>query len=389
MLIKNLAVRGLLSFGPQGVELPLRPLNVLIGANGSGKSNFLEILSLLRASTRSLPTPIKEMGGVRGWFWKGHDAEDHARIEVLVDNPKGQQPTLRHRIELTRHDDRFEVFDEKIENEMPYPGKDEPYFFYSFRRGRPMLKGPKEAEESLPVDNIIREESILSQVKDPGLRYPAISQVQKIYESIKLFRNWQFGPSARLRREINTAERNDFLSEGGENLALVISKIKPKIKRELIENLRCLYAGIEDVDIVIDNGSAQLFLDESGGRQIPATRLSDGTLRYLCLLAILLHPEDGGVIVIEEPELGLHPDVIPKIADLIQQASTRMQLVVTTHSRVLIDALGDDPDSVVVCEKRDGESRFERLERTRLEKWLDRYSLGDLWTSGELGGNRW
>jgi len=63
--------------------------------------------------------------------------------------------------------------------------------------------------------------------------------------------------------------------------------------------------------------------------------------------------------------------------------------VVTTHSRVLIDALGDDPDSVVVCEKRDGESRFERLERTRLEKWLDRYSLGDLWTSGELGGNRW
>jgi predicted ATPase len=117
--------------------------------------------------------------------------------------------------------------------------------------------------------------------------------------------------------------------------------------------------------------------------------LSDGTLRYLCLLAILLHPDPPPFVAIEEPELGLHPDVIQHVATLLIDASRRTQLVVTTHSRRLIDELGDLPDSVVVCEKHDGESTFERLDGERMKHWLDRYTLGELWSSGELGGNRW
>jgi predicted ATPase len=128
---------------------------------------------------------------------------------------------------------------------------------------------------------------------------------------------------------------------------------------------------------------------EKGGREIPATRLSDGTLRYLCLLSILLHPSPPSLIAIEEPELGLHPDVISHIAKLLVQASVRSQLVVTTHSRMLVDALTDDPSSVVVCSNESGESRFERLDSSALAAWLKKYSLGELWSMGELGGNRW
>ena len=136
-------------------------------------------------------------------------------------------------------------------------------------------------------------------------------------------------------------------------------------------------------------GTVALFLEEVGDREIAATRLSDGTLRYLALLAILLHPEPPRLVAIEEPELGLHPDLLPTVSDLLRSASKRTQLVVTTHSDVLVDALTDVPESVVVCEKHNGQTEMRRLDRNELATWLEKYRLGELWTSGELGGNRW
>src|SRR5687768_13331951 len=138
MLLKKLKVAGLLSFGPDGIDLPLTSLNVFIGANGSGKSNFLEVLALLKAAPRSLPEPVKEMGGVREWLWKGEGATGEATIEALVDNPKGKMD-LRHGLIIREHGGRFEVVDERIENETPYPNKPQPLFHYNFRRGHPML----------------------------------------------------------------------------------------------------------------------------------------------------------------------------------------------------------------------------------------------------------
>jgi predicted ATPase len=243
------------------------------------------------------------------------------------------------------------------------------------------------ARRSLQRENVKPEESILSQVRDPEM-YPVLYSLQEKYEQIRLYRNWSFGPAARWRREQSAHGRGDVLSDGGENLALVISKIRPRVRNELIESLRKLYEGIEDVHVTVEGGNALLFLEEAG-REIPATRLSDGTLRYLSLLAILLHPDPPPLVAIEEPELGLHPDVLPHVAELLVRASERMQLVVTTHSRMLVDALSDHPSSVVVCEKVDGESRFERLDANALRAWLEKYSLGTLWSMGELGANRW
>jgi predicted ATPase len=104
---------------------------------------------------------------------------------------------------------------------------------------------------------------------------------------------------------------------------------------------------------------------------------------------ILLNPTPAPVTCIEEPELGLHPDAIRTLADLLVDASTRTQLIVTTHSTALVDAFSGDPEAVCVCEKVDGATEIKRLEKERMKVWLDDYSLGHLWASGEIGGNRW
>ncbi len=399
-MIKEIKISGLLSFGPEGVALQLKDLNVLIGPNGSGKSNLLEMLALLKAAPKSLPAPLKEMGGVREWMWKGEDRARAGTLNVAVNawSKKAKDKRmvqhhatvpedLRHVLTMTEKGGRFEVTEEQITEDSPDPEEAVHEVYYSFQRGRMMLVDGRRQRE-LRRENVHPEESILSQIKDPE-RYPALTFLQEKYADIRLFRNWSFGPQAALRREQSTQGRNDFLADGGENLALVFSNIQMRAKRELIEALREVYDGITDFHLPVQNGQVQLFLEEEGGRQIPATRLSDGTLRYLCLLAILLHPEPPGLIAIEEPELGLHPDVLPYLGKLLVRASERTQLVVTTHSRMLVDALGDQPEAVVVCEKVDGCSRFTRQSGAQLKDWLEKYTLGTIWSMGEIGGNRW
>lgn len=169
--------------------------------------------------------------------------------------------------------------------------------------------------------------------------------------------------------------RNDRLEEDFSNLGLFLNRLKtrfPSAKKSLLAELKTLYDGIVDFDVSVEGGTVQVFLTE-GEFSIPATRLSDGTLRYLCLLAILCDPEPPPLICIEEPELGLHPDVIPKLADLLVSASQQTQVVVTTHSDILIDALSESPESVVVCEKHDGKTQMRRLEATyELQQWLEK-----------------
>ena len=402
MMLHRLKVSGLLSFGPQGIDLPMEPLNVLIGPNGSGKSNLLEVLALLRAAPRELAEPIKRGGGIWEWLWKGDESPGKATLEAFVDDPEQGSP-LRHVLEFTDHGGRFEVTDERIECA-------ETEFAYRLHQGqhtfdiqtepkdqrtssRPILSDSATiVSESLGLNRYRErtkpEESVLSQIRD-AQTYPALHCLQKQYERIRLYRNWAFGPAAELRRNQSTHDPSDFLNEGGANLALVLSHFQGENKRKLVAALQELFDGIVDVNCPVTGGTVSLFLEEQGGRQIPASRLSDGTLRYLCLLAILLHPEPPSLVAIEEPELGLHPDLLPTLSDLLVQASERTQLIVTTHSDVLVDALTDKPESIVVCKQENGESRFERLDNKRLKTWLEEYSLGDLWTSGQLGGNRW
>jgi len=400
MLIKSLRIQNLLSFGADATEHVLGKLNVLIGPNGSGKSNFLEAISLLQAAPRDLSAPVKEIGGVHEWLWKG-TPKPTATLEAVVDYPPGKM-SLRHALSFTEHGQRFELVDERIEDERPFPGRSDAYFYYRFSRGHPVLNeqpadcsrdggessdGRKPRRRSLQRESISPEQSVLSQVKDPE-RYPELAFLDSNYSRISLFREWSFGRYAAPRQEQRADLRNDFLSVTGDNLALVLNKIQPTMERQLGEALSSLYTGIQGIHVQVEAGRVQLFLREQD-YMIPATRLSDGTLRYLCLLAILCHPAPPPLICLEEPELGLHPDVLPEVAQLLIDASERTQLVVTTHSDALVDALNDHPEFVIVCEKEEGRTILRRLEKKPLEAWLEKYSLGRLWRMGEIGGNRW
>ena len=121
----------------------------------------------------------------------------------------------------------------------------------------------------------------------------------------------------------------------------------------------------------------------------PARRLSDGNLRFLCLLAILLDPTPRSLVVIEEPELGLHPDILPTIRDLMVEACETRQLIITTHSTQLVDAMTDYADSVLICEKEEGNTCLTRLSQEEIEKWREHEGLGGMWMSGHIGGTRW
>jgi len=385
--VKSVQLTNFLSYGEGSQPIELRALNVIIGPNGSGKSNLIESLELLRATPRDLLTPIRDGGGVRDWLWKGGLKPSIATIEAVIDNPKGPVP-LRYVLRFTEVGQRFEIVDERVENETPDVGHDQPYLYYRFENGHGVLnvKGKKRRLQQEDIDPV---SSILSQRKDPD-QYPELTYLGNMFAKIRLYREWCFGRYTTPRLPQKADLPNEHLEPDASNLGLVLNRLrgKPHVKKRLLEALHALYDGIDDFDVQIEGGTVQVFFHE-GRYTVPATRLSDGTLRYLCLLAILCHPEPGPLVCIEEPELGLHPDVLPTVADLLREASERTQLIVTTHSDVLVDVLTDMPEAVLVAERLETGSMIKRLDAEKLAPWLEKYRLGQLWTRGEIGGTRW
>ncbi len=388
LLLRKIRLRNLLSFGPEGLDLDLPGLTVLIGPNGSGKSNLLEALGLLKAAPSQLAAPVREGGGIRNWLWN-RQADATALVEAVVENPRGAQ-RLRHAIEFTETDQTFRLVDERVENEEPHPMRLEPDCFYRFQRGRALLavKGGNDKRELHPGD-VSPDESILSQRKEPD-QYPELAWLNASYGKIRLYREWEFGRRTVFRKPHETDVRPKPHMEDFTNLGMFLNRLRqePRTKKLLIDGLSDAYDGLTDFELNFDNGTVQVYFTE-GDLAVPASRISDGSLRYLCLLALLLDPEPPPLVGIEEPEMGMHPDLIPKLADMLVNASGRCQLVVTTHSDILVDALSERPESVVVCEKHDGRTTMKRLDRSDLAHWLEKYRLGELWTRGDLGGVRW
>ncbi|MDE2812955.1 MAG: AAA family ATPase [Gemmatimonadota bacterium] len=408
MLIRRIRQTNLLSFGPDSGGLELKRLNVLIGPNGSGKSNLLEGIDILRSAPRDLAAPIREGGGIHDWIWRGK-SESTAYIEAIVENPQGPQ-ALRYRLGLAERGQRFELIEERIENEQSDEGHEEPYIYYNQKGGQAFITykdetglGPtveasvktkypnvrlRLGRYDLRPEEVKLDQSILSQRKDPDL--PELMYLGEELSRIRIYREWSLGRESPLRLPQKADLPDDFLQEDGKNLALVLNSFhgKPVVKRRLLDALSKFYEGITDFHVKIQGGTVQLFLQE-GDVVIPATRLSDGTLRYLCLLAVLCHPEPPPLICIEESELGLHPDILPTVSKLLLEASERSQLIVTTHSDMLVDALTNEWWSIVVCEKHDGQTVMRRLDEEKMAAWLEDYRLGELWSSGEVGGNPW
>ena len=388
VFIHRLTLSNLLSFGPRKTNVQLGPLNVLIGPNGSGKSNLIAAIELLRAAPRDLVVPIREGGGISEWLHKSTSRARKGSVETAVDFPLPSGP-LRYHLTVEEHLHRFHVHNEFIEDDVPEAGQGKPYRYFGYLRGTAIVKGKAGANQRFARTDLDPSQSILSQRKDPH-SFPEITYLGQQFDMIRVYREWSFGRRAPARQPQSSDLPNDFLTEDTSNLALVLNRLRrtPAVKKHLLEMARRLYEGLTDFDVIVEGGTVQVFLEENG-ITVPAARLSDGTLRYLCLLAILCHDDPPPLVCIEEPELGLHPDIMPTLAGLLREASTRCQLIVTTHSDVLVDALTEEPESVVVCEKDAGQTRLRRLNKEDLAQWLARYSLGELWMKGELGGSRW
>ena len=390
-MIESISLQNVLSFGSPEVILDFKPLTVLIGPNGCGKSNLLEVMYLLSR----LPVTGQEASlPIVDWIWKGAEAGAIARVEVILKGfDEYKTPFLRHRLEFHSVAQRFTVHDELIEaKDKTEPTAVRPFFFFRYDRGSALFStvdhqfgAPK---RSLRREDLDQERSVLSQRNDPE-EYPEIAHVRSVYEGIRVYRDINFGPRSPTRQPQRTDLPVRALLEDGSNLALIINRLRNNAtaRKRLEELLRRFYEAAEGVDVEIVGGTAQIGLFERSWK-VPATRLSDGTMRWLALLAILLDPEPPKVVCLDEPDLGLHPDAIPALADLLEEASQRMQVIVTTHSDELVDSLSDRPDSVVVCEKHEGATTLKRLQQDELDTWLKEYSLGELWNSGQIGGRR-
>ncbi len=400
--IRTIRLRNFLSYGEDGEETELGPLNVLIGPNASGKSNLIEAMTLLRAAPSDLHAPIRQGGGVREWIWKGGEGAATAEIEVTVQQPPSGIMPLRYRLCFAEAGQKFELVDEVIENEEPQPGYDDAYFFYRFQNGRPAVNVRTEPatpsasifpvrderqKRSLQIEGLDLNQSVLAQRKDPD-QYPELTFLGKRFEAMKLYREWNLGRGTEPRKAQPADAREDFLEQDAKNLGMVLNDLAHHSEAgpRLLENLKRLYHGVERVTTKIHAGTVQVYVHEQAVGAIPATRLSDGTIRFLCLLTVLCHPSPPPLVCIEEPELGLHPDALAILAELLVKASERTQIIVTTHSDILVSQLTDVPESVIVCERDDGGTHLRRLERERLEEWLRKYSLGELWLMGEIGG---
>jgi predicted ATPase len=225
-----------------------------------------------------------------------------------------------------------------------------------------------------------------------GRDLPELFEMAEFFESFDFHQDWEFGVDCPPRDPQPVGQPVARLEENGYNLAQMLAHYRDRHKpvfEQLTDLVKRFYEPTKTVEVIVVGTHLQIAIEEKGGFSTPATRLSDGMLRWLSILCILLNPTPAPITCIDEPELGLHPDVIPTLADVLREASARTQLIVTTHSSALVDAFTDDPESICVCEKIEGSTVIRRLDRTDLEIWLKDYSLGNLWTSGEIGGNRW
>ena len=206
-----------------------------------------------------------------------------------------------------------------------------------------------------------------------------------------------------MRRPQRTDGDPNFLEEDFSNLGLVVNDLlSRRLEPSLDSYLKRFYESYESLHPRIFGNTIELIVNEAGmsSGTLPASRLSDGTIRFIALLAILCHPNPPPLICIEEPEIAMHPDSLGLIAELLRKASERTQIVVTTHSPEFVSHFSDEPEHIVVCDRDAKEgTQFRRLSRQDLDEWqeiyqqtgkeLVVYGLSEMWMSGSIGGVRW
>jgi predicted ATPase len=355
----------------------LNPLNILIGANASGKSNLIDCIGLLRALHGNVSSYINDRGGTESWAWRGTGRTSGT-------------PTIRSKFELEHETLIYELTFAAVERAFAIQTESLSTSKYHYLKrsagdleiGHSGLHGAPDIKAA--VQSV---ESALSAYRFPS---SPITNAANAFRDIGVYRDLQTGTRDDARIGVSSSGPKRPLEEDGSNLALTLQELDFEGALQGVKRyLKSLSDRFEDIKVRAEGGRSQLYVQERGVGMMSATRLSDGTLKFLCLLAILCDPKPGPLVCIEEPETGLHPDALAIVGDALREAATRTQLIVTTHSDALVDRFTDEPESVVVCERDFDESTsFRRLSREKLKEWLDEYTLGELWRRGEIGGTK-
>jgi predicted ATPase len=369
--LSSITIKGFKSFAAID-ELPLRPVNIVIGPNGSGKSNFISLFSLVRAlGEGKLKDYVIKAGGAEKLLHFGSRQTKSLDIQISFQG---------HGKNASNERQRYEISLDAV-NDTLVP-----------RREILLLSSEKfDKDSGGPV------EIDLSSVEDePGISLPqGRGDAAGIRDQLLTWRGYHFHDAGRDSPMKKTVLINDnrFLRPDGSNLAAFLYFLREKEKnsyeiiRATIQRIAPFFDDFQLEPLRLNPNTILLEWRHKGSdAYFDASMLSDGTLRFMALATLFLQPQKyrPSVILLDEPELGLHPSAITLLASLIQQASATSQVIVGTQSSLLLDHF--QPEDVLVADRVDHATTLTRLETGRLEKWLSEYSLGQLWEKNEIGG---
>ncbi len=388
----------------RNVEIELSPLNILIGKNGAGKSNLISFFRLLcEAANEHLADSLRGMGGFNEIRWRRSNERDSVEWELALKNLKQVDHPIYYSGQLTGRGTSFSVGLEEVSRD-PYPGYQDRYRFLSVSDGRIRFLAAKtgdienemESETDYKEYNYKDQELVVAQVRDP-VRYPLLDEIRHSLSDWMVFRG--FGENALQNIYKSQAlEASDplRLDPQGLNLVSVLHSLANEAQYSsayaaLIDILEEAFPDFQKLDLkIVATGMVELHWrsrDFPNKPAFPARSVSDGMLRFIGLATLLLLPDPPPLVVIDEPEIGLHPELIPLLAGLLKQASERTQIIVTTHSPALLSSEDIELSDIVLVERKNGETIMERADsRANLDRWLERYTLGQLWTMGKLEG---
>ena len=347
----------------------LGPLAVLIGPNGAGKSNFLSFFRML-SSALSAPGNLQV-----------HIAEQGGAGVILHDGP---ERTREIEAELTFSAGRGKY---QYAFRLAYAARDT--LIYSKERFRYALEGRGMGFFWNELSAGQRESQLTVKADELGKLGKTAKTIVGFLRGLKFYQFHNTSAIARIRGKWD-AEDNRWLKEDGANLAPMLRRLhgrEQKSYQRIVDTLRLILPFFADFELEPEYGKLLLsWRERNSDRVFNASQAADGMLRVMAIVTLLLQPERNlpDLLILDEPELGLHPYAINVIGGLIRGISQKTQVVVATQSMPLVDCF--EPGEVVVVERNDRESEFRRLDPSKLKDWLKEYSLSELWEKNVFGG---
>lgn len=358
-MIESIAIRNFKSI--KELRLDLRPVNVLIGPNGAGKSNFVGFFSFIHAIyEKQLATYTAERGGAGRILYLG------SKVSVELFGELNFNNVNRYVFKLQpNQEDRFIFIGEGD--------------FYNKDKGD-WYGGTGWHLNSYGTSHM---ESKLPEKQSPRQKF-----VQVFLESFRVYHFHDTSKNAPLKQTARIADTR-FLRPDGANLAAFLYDLQQYHIRsfnQIEATVRLIAPYFERFDMQPKGEYIRLNWRQKGtDMYLDVSDLSDGTLRFIALCTLLLQPKTPTTLLIDEPELGLHPFAINVLADLVQSISEKSQVILSTQSVNLVNQFS--PEDIIVVENRDNQSLFHRLDDAELGDWLQDYTLGDLWNKNVIGGN--